>query len=86
LTALRVGTIHGICNLFVLEFRHKTSLGSGYEWLDDLTQLLFNFDHFNEILGEHAALPFLHRWTMKWGAIAALCDHLFGNPQGKSER
>src|SRR5437588_9620587 len=31
LTALRVGTIHGICNRFVLEFRHKTPLGSGYE-------------------------------------------------------
>ena len=75
LTALRVGTIHGICNRFVLEFRHKTSLGSGYESLDDLTQLLFIFDHFKEILGEKAAPPFLNRWNTKWGAIAALRDY-----------
>lgn len=75
LTALRVGTIHGICNRFVLEFRHKTPLGSGYESLDDLTQLLFIFDHFKEILGEDTAPPFLNRWSTKWGAIAALRDY-----------
>ncbi len=75
LTALRVGTIHGICNRFVLEFRHKTPLGSGYESLDDLTQLLFIFDHFKDILGKDAAPPFLNRWNTKWGAIAALRDY-----------
>lgn len=30
---------------------HRTPLGNNYEVLDDLTQLLFLFDHFDEIVG-----------------------------------
>ena len=49
LSQLRVGTIHGICNALLMEHRHRTPLGSGYETLDDLTQLLFLFENFAEI-------------------------------------
>lgn len=37
LSGLLVGTIHGICNDFLLRFRHHTPLGNNYEVLDDLT-------------------------------------------------
>lgn len=35
-----VGTIHGICNDFLMTYRHLTPLGNNYEVLDELTQLL----------------------------------------------
>src|SRR5438309_9286673 len=34
LSSLRVGTIHGICNDFLQQYRQHTDLGSGYEVLD----------------------------------------------------
>ena len=76
LSELRVGTIHGICNKLILEFRHLTPLGSGYETLDDLTQLLFIFDHFREIFGATAEPPYLGHWKTKWTAIEGIRDYL----------
>ena len=32
-------------------YRHRTPLGNNYETLDELTQLLFIFEHFDEIVG-----------------------------------
>jgi DNA helicase-2/ATP-dependent DNA helicase PcrA len=75
LSELRVGTIHGICNRFVQEYRHRTQLGSGYEVLDDLTQLLFIFEQFIDIVGRDATIPFLGRWNSKWPAIEGLRDY-----------
>jgi DNA helicase-2/ATP-dependent DNA helicase PcrA len=66
---LLVGTIHGICNDFILRFRHRTPLGNNYEVLDELTQLLFIFDYFDEILGQEENGKYLSRWTSRWGAI-----------------
>lgn len=51
LSELTIGTVHGICNDSLLRYRHRTSLGNNYEVLDELTQLLFLFHHFEEILG-----------------------------------
>jgi len=50
LTSLHVGTIHGLANSFLIRYRHHTSLGSNYEVLDELTQLLFIFEHFDEVV------------------------------------
>src|SRR5262249_43908187 len=50
-------------------------LGSGYETLDELGELLFLFDHFDEICGANAAPPFLGKWQTKWGAIEGLRDY-----------
>ena len=75
LSELRVGTIHGICNAFVEEYRHRTPLGNAYETLDDLTQLLFIFEHFSDVVGEDAVdseAPYLGRWSTKWRAIRGL--------------
>lgn len=69
LSQLRIGTIHGIANDFLLRYRHHTQLGNNYEVLDELTQLLFLFDHFEEIIGEENDDKFLQRWHTRWTAI-----------------
>ena len=69
LSDLLVGTIHGICNEFLLRYRHRTPLGNNYEVLDELTQLLFLFDHFDEIIGSKEKGKYLIRWSTRWTAI-----------------
>lgn len=69
LSELRVTTIHGLCNQFISQHRHNTQLGSNYETLDELTQLLFIFEHFEEVIGSEENGLFLGRWKTKWTAI-----------------
>jgi len=69
LSELQVGTIHGLCHGILTEHRHRTSLGSGYETLDELTQPLFIFDHFDAIIGPPENGAFLNRWHTRWTAI-----------------
>lgn len=77
LSDLLIGTIHGICNRFLLKYRHRTRLLAGYDTLDDLTQQLFLNDHFAEIFGEPDENDrYLGRWTTKWGAIENLIPYL----------
>ncbi len=77
LSALRTGTIHGVCNEFVDRYRHLTPLGNGYEVLDELTQVLFIFEHFAEIVGApDQAGRYLGRWATKWTAIEGLRKYL----------
>ena len=77
LSDLLVGTIHGICNRFLLKYRHRTRLLAGYDTLDDLTQQLFLNDHFAEIFGETDENErYLGRWRTKWGAIENLIAYL----------
>jgi DNA helicase-2/ATP-dependent DNA helicase PcrA len=77
LSSLRTGTIHGICNELVDRYRHLTPLGNGYEVLDELTQALFVFEHFDDIIGPpDAAGRYLGRWATKWTAIEGLQRYL----------
>ena len=69
LSDLKVGTIHGISNDFLMRYRHHSPLGNNYEVLDDLTQLLFLFDHFGAIIGEKSNDLYLNRWKTRWTAI-----------------
>ena len=69
LSELRVTTIHGLCNRILTEHRHRTQLGNSYETLDDLTQLLFIFDHFDEIVGPKENDLYLAKWKTRWTAI-----------------
>lgn len=69
MSELLVGTIHGICNSFLLRYRHRTPLGNNYEVLDDLTQLLFIFEHFDKIIGPRENNCYLGRWATRWTAI-----------------
>ena len=75
LSGLRVGTIHGLCNDYLLRYRHKTRLGNAYTVLDDLTQQLFVNDHAKRILGEtDGAGYYLGKWKTKWRAISGVLD------------
>jgi DNA helicase-2/ATP-dependent DNA helicase PcrA len=69
LSELRASTIHSMCDQLVMTQRHHTPLGSNYQVLDELTQLLFIFDNFNDIIGEAVEGKYLGRWTTRWGAI-----------------
>lgn len=77
LSDLLVGTIHGLCNRFLLKYRHRTRLLAGYDTLDDLTQQLFLNDHFAEIIGPPDENErYLGHWSTKWGAIENLIPYL----------
>ena len=69
ITELRVSTIHGLCNSLLQQYRHHTPLGNSYETLDQLTQLLFIFDHFGDIVGSDHDGQYLEKWTTRWTAI-----------------
>lgn len=69
LSELCVSTIHGLCSRILAKHRHRTELGHGYDTLDELTQLLFIFEHFDEIIGPAENDLFLQRWRTRWSAI-----------------
>jgi DNA helicase-2/ATP-dependent DNA helicase PcrA len=69
LSDLRVTTIHGLCNDILTQHRHRTELGNSYETLDELTQLLFIFEHFDEIIGPESPDLYLGKWKTRWTAI-----------------
>ncbi|MBS3783504.1 MAG: ATP-dependent helicase [Anaerolineae bacterium] len=72
LSELVVSTIHGWCSRLLAQHRHRTELGYSYETLDELTQLLFIFEHFDEILGPPENGVFLHHWQTRWTAISGV--------------
>ncbi|MGO8670539.1 MAG: ATP-dependent helicase [Capsulimonadaceae bacterium] len=76
LSELRISTIHGLCNQILTHHRHRTALGNSYETLDELTQLLFVFEHFAEIIGPEQNGLFLARWKSKWTAIQGARGYL----------
>jgi len=69
LSELTASTIHSFCNRILAQHRHRTELGHSYETLDELTQLLFIFEHFDEIIGPDENNLFLRRWKTRWTAI-----------------
>ena len=79
LSQLVVSTIHGLCNRLLTRHRHRTALGHNYETLDELTQLLFIFEHFDEIVGPRSDDLYLARWKTRWTAIQGArryCDKI----------
>ena len=79
LSELTVSTVHGFCNRVLTQHRHRTKLGHGFETLDELTQLLFIFENFAEIIGWPKNGYFLHRWKNRWTAIEGVrsyCDKI----------
>lgn len=69
LSELRVSTIHGLCNRLLTTHRHRTLLGNNYETLDELSQLLFIFEHFQEIVGVPNGDRYFGKWKTKWTTI-----------------
>ena len=75
ISELRVSTIHSLCSDILDKHRHRTPLGHGFETLDSLTQRLFVFDHFNEIIGSEEDGLYLGQWRTKWTAIQGVCGY-----------
>ena len=69
LSDLTISTIHGYCHRLLTRYRHRTGLGHDYETLDELTQLLFIFEHFDEIIGPPVDDLYVTRWKTRWTAI-----------------
>lgn len=69
LSELGVSTIHSLCNRVLTQHRHRTELGHSFDTLDELTQLLFIFEQFDEIIGPPQNDLFLLRWRTRWTAI-----------------
>jgi DNA helicase II / ATP-dependent DNA helicase PcrA len=69
LSEITVSTIHGLCNRMLMQQRHRTALGHNFETLDELTQLLFIFEHFDDIIGPSVNDLFLGQWRTRWTAI-----------------
>ncbi len=69
LSDLTISTIHGYCHRVLTRYRHRTGLGHDYETLDDLTQLLFILEHFDEIIGLPEDDLYVTRWRTRWTAI-----------------
>jgi len=72
LSELSISTIHGLCNRILIKHCHRTKLGHGFETLDDLSQLLFIFDHFEDIIGPPVGEKYLFRWKTRWTAITGV--------------
>ncbi len=75
LSELTVSTIHSLCNRILTQHRHRTWIGHNYDTLDELTQLLFVFEHFDDIIGRPSGGLFLGRWRMRWSAIEGACRY-----------
>ena len=69
LSELSVSTIHSFCNRVLTQHRHRTELGHSFDTLDELTQLLLIFEHFDDIVGPQDNNLFLGKWTSRWTAI-----------------
>jgi DNA helicase-2/ATP-dependent DNA helicase PcrA len=75
LSQLHASTIHSLSNSYITRYRLHTGWGSGADVLDDLTQSLFLFENFDEIIGtigENA--KYLGHWSTRWTAIEGLIE------------
>ncbi|MEO0296931.1 MAG: UvrD-helicase domain-containing protein, partial [candidate division WOR-3 bacterium] len=68
LNQLRVGTIHSLCNDFIMKFLNHTPLKRDYIVLDELTQLFFIYENFEELIPKING-KFFNKWKKKWNAI-----------------
>jgi DNA helicase-2/ATP-dependent DNA helicase PcrA len=83
LSALKVGTIHALCNDLIDQNRHHTALGNNYDVLEEMTQALFLSEQFNDIVTDEAreagdngrSRYFDGRWGSKWNAIRGMKQH-----------
>lgn len=73
---MKIGTIHSICNGFISKFLLYTPLKGNYVILDELTQYLFLFEHFDEIIGEPQNDRYFKRWSSKWRAIKGIVSYI----------
>lgn len=71
---LKVGTIHSLCNEYITKFLSHTPLKKGYQVLDELTQVFFLYENFDDII-TISNEKYLGKWTKKWDAIKGLTQY-----------
>jgi DNA helicase II / ATP-dependent DNA helicase PcrA len=73
LSRMSCGTIHSICNEIILDhindINEIVGLNKNFAVLEELTQVLFIFENFEEIFGEKIDGKYLFKWTGKWDTI-----------------
>ena len=72
LSQLRIGTIHEICNQFIADNIHHSPLGKDYDILEQFTQQLFIFEHFDAICHGPSKDYFARRWGTQWNIVKKL--------------
>jgi DNA helicase-2/ATP-dependent DNA helicase PcrA len=72
---IKMGTIHNLCNSFIMKFLSHTPLKKGYLILDELTQVFFLYENFEEIVPKING-KFLNRWQTKWKSISEIIPYL----------
>jgi len=72
---LKVGTIHGLCNDFIMKYLRYTPLKKGYTVLDELTQTLFVHEIIDDIVPQSEDSKYLGRWGSKWKAVEELIPY-----------
>jgi DNA helicase-2/ATP-dependent DNA helicase PcrA len=71
---MKIGTIHSICNHFIGRYLKHTPLRKGYRVLDELTQIFFIYENFDEIADKGGDYYF-GRWGSKWEAIKRIVPY-----------
>ncbi len=72
---LRLNTIHSMCNNFITKFLQFTPLKKNYQILDELTQVFFIYENFEEIIPVING-KYLDKWETKWKAITEIIPYL----------
>jgi len=76
LSALRIGTIHSLCNKLIRRYLDSTHLSNDYEVLDEFAQRIFIFKHLPEILSRHIQPIISQRWEQnRWQIAQKLQDY-----------
>lgn len=73
---IKIGTIHSICDSFISKYISYTQLKNNYIILDEITQYLFIFENFDEIIGNPTNWKYLGKWSSKWTTIKGLVPYI----------
>jgi DNA helicase-2/ATP-dependent DNA helicase PcrA len=65
---IKVGTVHSLCNKYIMKYLPSTPLKKGYVVLDEMTQIFFIYENLDEIVPKINGL-YLGKWQNKWHAI-----------------
>ena len=72
---LKVGTIHSLCNDFIMRYLRYTALKKGYTVLDELTQDLFIHEIVDDIVKKSEDGKYLGKWKSKWKAVEEITPY-----------
>lgn len=74
---MTINTIHGICNQEIKKNNHLTEWGKNYRVLDELSQCLFIYEHFNTLFDDKIFNEkYLGKWSTKWTTIKGIIPFL----------